>query len=419
MKNLLTKFFVDNWPRKVLSLILAIIVWFVVNQSLTKSKMLNNVGVRIVNLPEGVTIEGMNNNGLLGRRVDLNITANRLLLSKIQSGDLEVLIDGREHDVEWIEKINKKNIVPTDPTANITGIKRITPVSIALKPKKLIREKIPVVITEPKGDSPKGYQFVDVWPYRAYITLRGPEDIISRYKSRGVKLTFNLSDINHSQLDELKVSEYNGQHDVVSFEIPQNWKQIYLPDVSASPIEIDSKKNQDLHVDFIRTELLPITTPLQINLYYPLRAGRPIKNRNIQLETTNLIKEINGVRVLQGEFYTKGVSELFLQTVKNNLAISVTIGPNLHSNYDWCIQFINPRELENKYVSLVMEDNLQSQRNNTNPKLREEYLRNRFRSYMNRFQLYRADASKFELDIQQHDKHLSINEHQENDCCSS
>ncbi|GAB5410899.1 MAG: hypothetical protein ChlgKO_00130 [Chlamydiales bacterium] len=417
MKNLFTKFFIDNWPRKILSLILAIIVWFVVNQSLTKSKMLHNVGVRIVNLPEGITIEGMNTNGLLRRRVDLNITGNRILLSKIQTGDLEVLIDGRAHDVEWIEKINKKNIVPTDPTANITGIKRITPVSIALKPKKLIREKIPVVITEPKGDSPKGYQFVDVWPYRAYITLRGPEDIISRYKSRGVKLTFNLSDINHSQLDDLKVSEHNGRHDVVSFKIPQNWKQIYLPDVSASPIEIDSKKNEALHVDFIRTELLPITTPLQINLYYPLRSGRPIKNKNLQVEKTPLIKEINGVQVIQEKLYTKGVSELFLQTVKNNLAISITVGPNHHSDYEWGVQFINPRELENNYVSLVMEGNLQNQRNNTNPKLREEYLRNRFRSYMNRFQLYRADATKFELDIQQHDKHLAINELQEDHCC--
>ncbi|MDX8431577.1 MAG: hypothetical protein SNF33_07255 [Candidatus Algichlamydia australiensis] len=380
--------------------------------------MLHNVGVRIVNLPEGITVEGMNTGGVLSRRLDLNITGNRILLDKISEQDLEILIDGHGHTSEWIEKINKKNVVATDPNSNLTGIKRVNPVTLALKPKRLIREKIPVVITEPKGDSPKGYQFVDVWPYRAHVMLRGPEDIISRYKSRGVKLTFNLGDITHGELDELKVSEHNGQTDVISFDIPQHWKQIYLPDVSAAPIDIADKKNEALHIDFIRTELLPVKAPIQINLYYPLRSARTLKKGKLQLATSPLVKEVNGVKLIKEDLYTKGVSELFLQTVQNHLEITVIVGPGHHNSFDWSVQFINPRELENRYITLAMGNSMQDKGGFANPKMREEYLRNRFRSYMNRFQLYRADSSKFELDIYQHEKMITINEAHEDLCCT-
>ena len=32
------------------------------------------------------------------------------------------------------------------------------------------------------------------------------------------------------------------------------------------------------------------------------------------------------------------------------------------------------------------------------PSLRDEYLRNRFRSYMNRFELFKSETAKFEID---------------------
>ena len=44
------------------------------------------------------------------------------------------------------------------------------------------------------------------------------------------------------------------------------------------------------------------------------------------------------------------------------------------------------------------------------PNLREEYLRNRFRNYMNRFQLYNADDTKFELNIELVDKNVNVTE---------
>ena len=64
---------------------------------------------------------------------------------------------------------------------------------------------------------------------------------------------------------------------------------------------------------------------------------------------------------------------------------------------DWSIQFINPRHLENIYVASLMSDVSDADIRLMHPPLREEYLRNRFRSYMNNLQLFKADESKFEL----------------------
>jgi hypothetical protein len=63
------------------------------------------------------------------------------------------------------------------------------------------------------------------------------------------------------------------------------------------------------------------------------------------------------------------------------------------------VQFVNPRRLEDKYVLTLMSDVSDKDIRLMQPSLREEYLRNRFRSYMNRFQLFHLDDSRFELAI--------------------
>lgn len=50
MRTLLKNLFINNWPRKCLSIILAIIIWFVVNKSLTATKTISNVPVKISTL---------------------------------------------------------------------------------------------------------------------------------------------------------------------------------------------------------------------------------------------------------------------------------------------------------------------------------------------------------------------------------
>jgi len=44
------------------------------------------------------------------------------------------------------------------------------------------------------------------------------------------------------------------------------------------------------------------------------------------------------------------------------------------------------------------------------PHVREEYLRNRFRSYMNRFQFYKSNDSKLELNFELADNKINLSE---------
>lgn len=123
-----------------------------------------------------------------------------------------------------------KNIRSDNPDLNVSqGISRVSQQNFIIKLTKLVTEKIPIIITQPIGEAPRGYQFLDIWPYQLFITVSGPEDQVKHLKSRGLKLTFNLNDISRTQLDELGSSSIKKHSDVVSFFVPNNWKQISFP----------------------------------------------------------------------------------------------------------------------------------------------------------------------------------------------
>jgi hypothetical protein len=70
------------------------------------------------------------------------------------------------------------------------------------------------------------------------------------------------------------------------------------------------------------------------------------------------------------------------------------------------VQFVYPHELEDRYVNLALTDAHESGEMELH--LREEYLRNRFRNYMNRFRIYTADGKKLHLDIKVHGHAIDI-----------
>ena len=123
------------------------------------------------------------------------------------------------------------------------------------------------------------------------------------------------------------------------------------------------------------------------------------------------MKEINGIEMIQKPLYAKGVSHLFVQLVRNLLQISITVNPRTEAEpLDWSVQFMNIRNLEDHYVTTLMSDSSDEGIYNMLPSLREEYLRNRFRNYMNNFQLYNSDDSKFNLNIELSDGKIILNE---------
>jgi hypothetical protein len=410
MRTLLYKIFVAHWSRKLVSIILAVIIWLVVNHTLTSTRNINNVPVRIINLSPGKTVEGMQPNGRLAKKLTLTIVGNKSLIDELTPSDLEIIVDASNKPDEWIVTVNKKNLVSLNPEIDISNISRIYHPNFTIRVTKLITEQIPIVVTQPIGEAPRGYQFLDVWPYHLTLTVSGPEEVIKRLKLKEQRITFNLSDISRSQMDELS-QKLEGSSEVVSYFIPDQWKQINIPILSDFPIEIDDPQAKALRIDFIRCNLLPINAPIQLALFFPPENLTLLNPENTSLAPNQLVDFVNGMPLISCPLYASGIDSLFLETVRDMIQIVIIASPQSERKLlDWSVQFVNPRLLEDRCVATLMSDVSDRDIRLLQPTLREEYLRNRFRSYMNRFQLFRLDDVNFDLTIALKDGLILIEE---------
>jgi len=409
VKTLLIRLFIENWQRKLISLILAMIIWMVVSHSMTVSKVVPNIPVRVTNLPADKTIEGMQVNGHLNKRVSITVVGNKAALDELSAKDLEVVIDAKDKAQEWIASINHKNLVSLNPEFDVVKmISRVIPVEMIIRQSKLVTEKIPVMVTHPIGEAPKGYQFLDVWPYQLSITVTGPEEAVKRIKSRGLKLTFNLNDITQDQLDSLQSSTKGDKADEVSFFVPDSWKKISLPTLSDSAIEIDDAQAKALRIDFSRQDLLPIGFSIPVTVFFPPKYSNTINPETYTLATNNFIGKKNGIKLFNAPLYAQGVSRLFLETVKDMIQMVIVAAPKSErETLLWNAQFMYPHELENRYIAKVMSAS-NDEVFDVQPHLLEDYLRNRFRSYMNRFRLYTPNNNKLSLKIELQANSISV-----------
>ena len=411
MKALLKRLFIDNWPRKTISIVLGVIIWLTVNHSLTSTKTIGNIPVRIINLAPDKTIDGgMQKGGFLSKKVSLTLTGKRAFLNELSSNDLEVVIDAANQPDEWIASIAKKNLVSLTPDLDISkGISDVSHQRFIIRLTKLISEKIPILITQPLGGAPRGYKFLDIWPYRLTITVSGPEEVVKKLKTQGQKLTFNLNNISKGDLDEIATKKGEGTGDEVSFFVPEGWKIIQFPAISDLPLEIDDPQAKLLRIDFVRSDLIPIDNAIPVSLYFPQELIKQFNPDNTKLVTSPLLHDVNGIKLIQKPLFVRGVSHLFVDLVRNKLQISITFTPeNKKRPIDWGVIFINQRTMENQYVSKFMSDSSDELIHGLLPSLREEYLRNRFRSYMNHFKLYNSNDTNFELDIKLENGEVSI-----------
>ena len=409
MISLLKRLFIENWQRKLISLILAMIVWIVVNHSMTVAKTVSNVPVRVTNLPPGQTIEGMLGNGTLNTKIHLNLSGNRALLEDISNKNLEVVIDASGQPNQWIANITKKNLFCTNPEIDLNkAIIRVSPQEMIVKQSKRVTEKVPLLITHPIGEAPKGYQFLDVWPYQLSLTVCGPEEAVKRLKTRGLKLTFNLSDITRAELDTLQSDKKGGQVDEISFHVPNSWKKISIPQLSETPLEIDDPQAKALRIDFSRQDLLPIGTPLPVTVFFPPKFSNTLNHETYSIATNDFIVKKNGIKMIAAPLYAQGVSRLFLETVKDMIQLIVIASPKSEREaLLWNAQFMYPHELEDLYVAKVLSES-NDEASDVQPHMREDYLRNRFRSYMNRFRLYTPNNKKLSLKIELQANTISV-----------
>ncbi|NGX59759.1 MAG: hypothetical protein KR126chlam3_00916 [Chlamydiae bacterium] len=412
MKTLLRRLFLDNWKRKLISIFLAIFIWYMVDQSLISSRPFTNIPIRVINIPPGKTIVDLQSNGTLTKRVTLTLSGNKTLLDDLTSNDLEVVIDAQNRNEDWVADITRRNLTSVNPEIDLNkGVTRVTPTTRFIQMTKLVSEKIPIFITKPIGEPPNGYQFLDVWPYQLSLNVSGPEEIVKRLKSRGVRLTFDLNDISKAELDALRSRSDSTHGDEVAFFVPDQWKRALIPLLSETPIEIDDPKAKDLRIDFVRISLIPIHSRIPVTLYFPTEGLKTYNPKTVSWQASPLIEKMNDLFVFSQPLSTKGVSKVFVGIAEQMIQLSITVDPSKdNQSLNWSVEFINPRLLEDRYISLTMSDVSDDEVRDLQPLVREEYLRNRFRSYMNRFQLYTSDDKRLELNVKLENKKVLIEE---------
>jgi hypothetical protein len=396
MENIVPRFFFHHWQQKILALITAIIVWFLVNNAITTTLVIPNVSIQVENLPKDKTINSLLPNSTLKRKLTLTLKGTKHVLDKIEPGDIIATIDAANKGDEWVVHINKRNLKCLNPEIDlITHLYSVAHVEFAVKLSNLITSKIPIDMTAPIGDTPQGYQFLDIWPPRLYQTVSGPEEQIEKLRATGLELTFDLNKISAAELNLLH-STTELTPDEVSYKVPDYWKKIAIPFLGDEPQDINDPDVDKLYIDFLYRELLPINEELPIRVFYPLRYRSTFNPQTMSIKVSDLIKFRDGLYSITMPFYTKNVGRLFLSVVRDSLEVSL-IAPGKDGKLDWSILFQNMKQLENEYIKRQIPSFEANQLTNE-PSLREEFLRKRFRDYAQNFKIYKALDRKLMLE---------------------
>lgn len=409
------KFFITfQWQRKLVALLVATAIWVFVNQSISDVKTISNVPVRVINLPEDKIISGMQPNGIITKRIALTLTGSQDVIRELEPGDLEVLLDASDiQQNDWVVQISKKNLVSLNPLIDVTRyISDIKHPEFVLKFSKLMTTKIPVKVKIPKGFSPVGYEYLDVWPQELKHTVVGPQEQVQELLNNGLELEIDLSMISKADLDKIKTTRENFHDDEVSFFIPTHWKKISIPFKNGMLEEINDPEAQNLHIDFLRKEYIPLNRDVTIRAFYPLDQLQKINPSTAPFLTEGKIKKDHGITYLSIPLYVKDVSPLFLEVVKNNLEIVILAEKNEEGTaLNWSLEVIDPSNLEDLYVKALVSYSSGGPIKNNEPrhtKKREAHLRNRFREYIQKLMFYTSPDKKLHIDARLTPEGISV-----------
>lgn len=399
MESVIASFFTHNWQRKLLALVTGILIWFFVSHSITETKVIDNVPIRISNLPPDKTVVGLLPNGILRKRINLTLTGSKDVMDDIESGDLEINIDASniDHD-DWVIQINKKNLFSLNPSIDLANkISSISHNEYIIKLRRLVTTKIPVEILPPTGEAPPGYEFLDIWPQQLMQTISGPEEEIDSLKSQGLKLSFDLNEISKVELDSIKSTLQSGNNNEVSFPVPSKWKQITIPFLNYVVTEVNDPESQNLRIDFLRQETIPIERRLPIYLFYPTDNLEQINPENTDLSKEDLIQIQNGISLFSPQLYVKNVSRLFMSVIQDYVGIVIVAGSlNPHEILPWSLGVVTPHDLEETYVAYQMAHSKQVSSNLQ--RQREILYRTRFRTYLQRLGFYISADHKLHIE---------------------
>lgn len=400
MDALIARIFFQNWQRKLIAVIAAIVVWLYVNQSITEQKIVANVPVRVINIPKDKTIIGLLPNGYLSHRVTLTLSGTRDVISDLEPGDFEVLLDASTADSDdWVVQITKKNLVSLNPSFDLRHyINSVSHPDFVIKMSKLVTEKVPIEVKTPIGKAPEGYEYLDIWPKQLMQTISGPKEEIQNLKVKGLKLVIDLDKISNEELNALKQSKKKGHDDEISFPVPEKWKMVLIPFRHNFPQEINDPDTKNLRLDFLRKQVLPIGKDIPITVFYPSKNLDKINPDTLSLAESEHVRIRQRVAFFTQPLYVKDVSRLFLNIIRDNIEIVLVAAPTSEREaLQWNLEVIDPKELEDTYVAYVNAEQKDLGTQLGDAKKGEEIVRKRFRSYMQKLNLYTSHGEKLQL----------------------
>ncbi len=405
MKTLITKLFIKNWEKKLISLFAAIFIWFVVNQTITITRTISNVPVRIINLPPNQTIIGLQTNGFLIKKVTLTITGFKTAIEDLRNTDLEVVINAEGHKDSWIASIDKHNLVSLNQDIDIKQqVKQVVANDLLINLTKLVTAEIPIKIVPPKGTPPKGYQYLETWPKKLYQKITGPLEQVEELKNRGLQLEFNLSSISEEDLNTLY--EEQDKKEEVFFKVPSSWKKIPNPLEPEVFISLNDPEAEFLRILFLKQELIPLGIKLPIFLFFPIKNLPKINPEIISLKIENPVYSNYGIYQLITPLFVKNVSRLFLDTVKNNLSMIIVMpsstNPQTPQKLNWAIECFNQQALEQAFIkaTLAQTPETQAKQQVKNMNLsKEQPIRERFQEYLRQLTLFNEIGVPLSFDI--------------------
>lgn len=404
--------FLNQWQRKLVALATACVIWFFVNQSITDTKTISNVPIRIINLPEDKTISYMQPNGIISKRIALTLSGSKDVIHDLEQGDIEVLLDASGiQDNEWIVVISKKNLISLNPSIDLSRhISDVKHPEFVLKFSQLFTANIPVVI-KTKGHAPKGYTYLDTWPQQLKQAVTGPQEQVQELMNEVLELEIDLDMITNADLDKIQSSRENFHDDEVSYFIPAHWKNIVVPFKGGITEELNDPEAQNLHIDFMRQEYIPIQRNIPIQAFYPLNSSDHLNPVTSPILEDEKVKVTNGVAYLTIPLLMRDVSSLFVEVIRDYLEIIILTKPDEKSPLKWSLQVIDPDFLEDQYVNALIAQSLGRISTNKEPrhtKKRESHLRTRFRNYLQKLTLYTAPDKKLQLDARLQPNGISV-----------
>jgi hypothetical protein len=342
-------FFLHNWPRKLSALIISLLIWLTMNQSITMTRRFLNIPIRITNLKEGRTIQGLSSVGMLeDQRMELVITGKKYVLKNISASDLEVVIDANQQTGLWQPAIRASNIYNASTKMPLTkAVSKVSSSPMTLHIVPLIKKTIPIYISPPKGESPIGYSFMNIWPLRYEVTITGSKREVDFLEERGVPLQFNLSQISKEKLDRSTSS------DLIRFEVPDTWKKIRLPFPPYNNIAITDKNASHIYINFLKNDLIPIADHLPITFFTP---EAPSIEGPISIASNSFIQKSGSNYYFNAPLYVEGVSPHFANLIKNYLQIVIYLD-QFHpgSRLRWSLNIVAKKHLMKQYVRLIAE----------------------------------------------------------------